>query len=190
MIRSDGFSRLIAFDVETPNTRNHRMSAIGVTVIEHGAIVDSFGALVDPETEFDAFNVALTGITPEAVEGAPAFPALWERIGPLMLSGVLLAHNAPFDMRVLSRCLMDYEIDVPRFARYACTVHMGRACYPRLPDRKLNTMCRYLGIPLEHHRADSDSMACARLALDYMEQSLDLKRFIRTYDLWEGHTAK
>ena len=30
--------RYIAFDVETPNARNDRISAIGVTVIEDGAI--------------------------------------------------------------------------------------------------------------------------------------------------------
>ena len=29
--------RFIAFDVETPNSRNDRMSAIGITVIENGA---------------------------------------------------------------------------------------------------------------------------------------------------------
>ena len=182
--------RYIAFDVETPNARNNRMSSIGLTVIEDGEIVDSFASLVDPEAEFDGFNIALTGITPEAVRGAPAFPELWERIGPLMLSGVLLAHNAPFDMGVLSRCLMDYYIDVPRYARYACTVQMGRRCYPRLPDRKLGTMCRYLGIPLDHHRADSDSLACARLALDYMRRGLELRRYVRTYDLWEGRTLR
>ena len=28
--------RFVAFDVETPNAQNRRMSAIGVSVIEHG----------------------------------------------------------------------------------------------------------------------------------------------------------
>ncbi len=93
-------------------------------------------------------------------------------------------------MGVLSRCLMDYAIDVPRYARYACTVQMGRRCYPQLPDRKLGTLCRCLGIPLLHHRADSDSLACAYLALDYMRNGLKLDRYIRTYDLWKGRTVQ
>ena len=36
-------------------------------------------------------------------------------IAPLMTSGILAAHNAAFDLGVLSRCLMDYEMNDPRF---------------------------------------------------------------------------
>ena len=68
--------RYVAFDVETPNARNDRMSAIGIAVIEDGAVASSFSSLVDPEVHFDAFNIALTGITPEAVRTAPNFAAL------------------------------------------------------------------------------------------------------------------
>ena len=53
-------SRYVVFDVETPNAMNHRMSAIGITVIENGGIVDEFYSLVNPETHFDSFNVQLT----------------------------------------------------------------------------------------------------------------------------------
>ena len=42
-------------------------------------------------------------------------------------------------------------------------------------------MCGYLGIPLDHHRADSDSLACARLLLNYMEKGMPVKPFIRAY---------
>ena len=43
-------SRFVAFDVETPNRFNDRMSAIGITVIEDGIITDEFYSLVNPET--------------------------------------------------------------------------------------------------------------------------------------------
>ena len=58
-------------------------------------VVDQFSTLVDPEVSFDYFNMKLTGITPELVEGKPTFPELWEQIGPMMDSGLLVAHNAP-----------------------------------------------------------------------------------------------
>ena len=77
-------SRYIAFDVETPNHLNNRMSAIGITVIEDGAVVDQFFSLVNPETHFDYFNVQLTGINEEIVRNAPTFPEVWEKIEPLM----------------------------------------------------------------------------------------------------------
>lgn len=73
--------RYVAFDVETPNAQNRRMSAIGVCVIEHGQIVQELDTLVDPETHFDPFNVALTGITPEMERGQPTFAALWRAAG-------------------------------------------------------------------------------------------------------------
>ncbi len=182
--------RYIAFDVETPNARNHRMSSIGISIVENGAIVDSYSSLVDPETHFDRFNIDLTGITPDMVRNAPNFRALWEEIGPIMQSGILIAHNAAFDMRVLSLCLAAYEIDVPRYADYACTVQMGRRCYPDFPNHRLDTLCRLRGIELDHHRADSDSNACAALLLDYMKAGVEPKRFVRRYDLWNGCSAR
>ena len=182
--------RLIAFDVETPNAYNDRMSAIGVAVIERGRITRTFSTLIHPETHFDAFNVSLTGISPEMVRTAPTFPAVWKTIGPVMQSGVLLAHNAPFDMRVLACCLQDYGIDAPRSFPYACTVQMGRKCYPELPNHKLDTLCRYRCIPLNHHQADSDCLACAALYLDYCAQGLTIAPFLRRYDRIDMRTYR
>ena len=91
-------ARFIAFDVETPNRFSDRMSAIGISVIENGAVADSYYSLVNPETHFDYFNVQLTGISEASVRHAPTFPEVWEEIAPLMESGLLVAHNAVFDM--------------------------------------------------------------------------------------------
>lgn len=67
------------FDVETPNRANDRMSAIGITVIGGGKIVDKFYSLVNPETHFDYFNTKLTRISANSVKGAPTFPELWKK---------------------------------------------------------------------------------------------------------------
>ena len=75
--------KFVVFDVETPNSRNHRMSAIGVSVVENGQIVKEWGTLVNPECHFDDFNIALTGITPEMAAAAPTFPEIWERLRPI-----------------------------------------------------------------------------------------------------------
>ena len=63
--------RFIAFDVETPNSANDFMSAIGITVVEAGEIVQRFSTLVNPETYFHPFNVQLTGITPDMASTYP-----------------------------------------------------------------------------------------------------------------------
>ena len=46
-------NRYIAFDVETPNYANDRISAIGITVVENGAVVDDFYSLVNTEIHFE-----------------------------------------------------------------------------------------------------------------------------------------
>ena len=79
-------SAFVVFDVETPNHLNNRMSAIGITVVEDGAIKDEFFSLVNPETAFDYFNIRLTGISEETVRNAPTFPEVWERLIQLFIS--------------------------------------------------------------------------------------------------------
>lgn len=174
--------RFIVFDTETPNFRNNRMSAIGISVVEHGEITEEFCTLVNPEAEFDAFNIRLTGITPEAAEHAPTFPQLWEQIRPLFESGMLVAHNAPFDMGVLAKCLDAYSIHWRPWARYVCTVKFARTALPGMPNYKLNTLCDQLGIGLNHHNAGSDAHAAAELLIRCM-QSGDVSQCIRTAKL-------
>jgi len=182
--------RYVAFDVETPNYANNRISAIGITVIEDGRVTGDFYTLVNPETRFDPFNIQLTGITPKMVAGKPTFSELWEQIEPILSSGLLIAHNAPFDMGVLAQCLNDYQIAWQPFACYACTCAMGRACYPNLSNHRLNTLCDYLHLDLDHHNAGSDSRACAELLLDYMRRGLNPERFLRRYDLAQRRTLR
>ena len=183
------YDRYIAFDVETPNYANNRMSAIGISVVEHGRITEEFYSLVNPQVRFDSFNIRLTGITPDMTADQPTFPELWQDIAPVMGSGLLIAHNAPFDMGVLSHCLSAYGIEWKPFAYYACTCAMGRKCYPTLPNHKLDTMCGYLRLSLAHHNAGSDSRACAELLLDYLRHGFVPDRFLRCYSMEQRRTV-
>ncbi len=176
-------NRYIAFDVETPNSRNDRMSAIGICVIGHGSIQEEYYSLIDPETYFNRFNIELTGISPELVREEPTFPELWRSLGPVFDSGLLVAHNAPFDMSVLAKCLLSYGIAWKPTVRYACTCQMSRRLMPRLPDHKLNTLCDCLGLELDHHHAGSDSRACGEILLHFLRAGAELAPFVRLYDM-------
>ena len=174
--------RYICFDVETPNAANERMSAIGISIIEHNAITQEFFSYVNPEQPFDSFNTQLTGISAETVASAPTFAELWPQIEPLMTGGILVAHNAAFDLTVLKKCLAAYKIKWRPLARYLCTVRIGRAELPGISHR-LNDMCEYYGIPLDHHKADSDSHACAEILLRYMRDHVRLGRHIHSFGM-------
>ena len=179
--------RYIAFDVETPNWSNDRMSSIGVAAVEDGRIVDRFSSLIQPETHFDPFNVTLTGITPQLVADAPTFAQLWPRLRPLLESGILVAHNAPFDMAVLAKCLRHYGIMWQDTAAYICTCRLAKRALPSLPNHKLDTLCQYYQLDLQHHRADSDAAACAELLIR-LEPLVPIQSQVRQYDLLNMRT--
>lgn len=181
--------RYAVFDVETPNAQNRRMSAIGVCLIEHGQIEKQLYTLIDPETHFDPFNIALTGITPQAVRGKPSFAAIWPLLEPMLRDSVLVAHNAPFDLRVLASCLHDYHLSFVPQAAYLCTCQMGRRAYPYLPNHKLNTLCQALSLELEHHNAGSDCRATAQLLQNYLEKGLRPEEFLRSYRFADCRTV-
>lgn len=172
----------IVFDVETPNRANDRMSAIGITTITDNKITDEFYSLINPETHFDYFNTKLTGISKKTVENAPTFPEVWKKISPIMEQGILTAHNAPFDMGVLKRCLNGYDIKWKSDVTYLCTVQIGRRLLPKM-SHKLDVMCEYYGISLNHHHAASDSNACAQILLKYIESGADIGSYVKNYRL-------
>lgn len=188
--------RFVVFDTETPNAFNDRMSAIGVAVVEDGEVVETFSSLVNPQEPFHMFNIQLTGILPEQAALAPTFPELWEaKLASVMENGVLVAHNAPFDMSVLSKCLRAYGIRWKPVVAYACTCQIGRSpwgrhCLPPVPNHRLDTLCAGLHIPLDHHRAGSDSEACAALLVHYLKNGVPVEKYIRRYDLVAGRTVQ
>lgn len=182
--------KYVCFDVETPNLKNDRMSAIGVCVVEDGVIVSEFYSLVNPEEHFDTFNIALTHITPDMAAEAPTFGQLWSTLEPIFKSGLLVAHNAQFDMSVLSKCLRDYDIPCSGVTKYACTCRMGKRLLPDIENHRLDTICSELDISLDHHNALSDARACAKILIHYIEQGADISGFIRPYSLKESKTLK
>ena len=181
--------RYVVFDTETPNCRNDRMSQIGLCVVEDGEISRARGFLVNPECDFDAFNVMLTGITPELVYGERSFPELWrDELEELFSEGVLVAHNAPFDLAVLAKCLAAYGLSWRRSVRYIDTVRLARQTFPELPNHRLDTLAWALGLELEHHDATSDAVACAGILLRCERRGAALSDFVRSYDLMARRT--
>ena len=99
------------------------------------------------------------------------FHDLTGEIEPIMSGGILAAHNAVFDLGVLKKCLADYDIVWKECISYLCTVQVGRKLLPDISHR-LNDMCRYYQIELDHHQADSDSHACAEILLRYLQAGI------------------
>lgn len=159
------FDTYTAIDVETPNRYARSVCSVGIVHAEPGAEIVRLHFLIDPEDDFDGFNIAIHGIRPEDVEGAPTISRLWEEIGPLCSGGLLLAHNALFDLPVLKKSLGRCGTDLPEL-HYICTLQKSRKHIPKYAfgSHRLDALCEGLGIPLEdHHNALDDAFACANL---------------------------
>ena len=68
-----------------------------------------------------------------------------------------------FDRSVLLACCRRYGLRPPR-SDFICTVELARSRWGLHPTN-LSEVCRRLRIPLTHHDAKSDAVACAGIVL-------------------------
>lgn len=159
------------FDVETPNRHNDRICSFGLVFVENGQIALTRYYLINPQCSFDSVNIGIHGITPEDVAGMPPFPDVWNKICHYFTDHIVVAHNAAFDLSVLHKTLTYYGIEFPDIW-YLDTMKLVRSFYPDIPNRRLDTVCAYLDLHLEHHNAESDTIAAAEVLLDLLRRGL------------------
>lgn len=168
-------------DVETPNHCNDRISSIAFTRMRGSEILWTKSTLVNPETSFDSFNTELTGISEKDVLQAPTFAQVWDDWGRDLQSGILVAHNAPFDLSVLFKCCNAYKI-FPAEVQYIDTLRISRDMLPQLRHHRLNDVCSEFGIALNHHQADSDCRACAEILQKFINQGVQVNNYTRIFE--------
>ena len=152
----------VVIDFETASNRGTPCQ-LGAIRFEDGREVDSFETLIfQPANLFDAFNIALHGITPQAVANAPKWPDARARLLDFAAGTPLIAHNAPFDMGVIRDASDMWEIGWPTVS-YACTLTLSRRIWPGQSSYSLLLICSTLGIPIDLDRAH-EALADARLA--------------------------
>lgn len=122
-------NRFKFFDVETPNSSNNSICSIGVVHLEENEVTFGKEYLINPEARFDNINMDIHVITHRMVEHAPVFPQVWEEIKEYF-TNVVVAHNATFDLNVLSKMLLTYDIAVPEF-NYICTLEKLASIFQR-----------------------------------------------------------
>ena len=152
-----------AIDFETANYAPDSACAIGVSIVRQGRIVARESRLIRPPTREFNFTY-IHGLTWRDVRNEPTFAEVWEDLYPA-LSDVdfFVAHNAPFDRKVLNACCGRYGLASPPH-RFVCTVQVARHTLGIRPA-KLSNVCRHLDISLNHHEAGSDAEACAKILL-------------------------
>lgn len=161
----------IAIDFETANDKRSSPCSVGLARVVDGKLTQPLEILIKPQGNcFCGFNISLHGITPELVRHQPEFPGVWQRMLDQLQGRLVVAHNAAFDMSVLRATLSLYELPWPDL-EYVCSLKLAQAAMPDLNQHGLSSVCDYLGIDLQHHRAASDAAGSAYIALHVMEMT-------------------
>lgn len=153
----------VAIDFETANRYANSACSVGMVRVESGKILRTLNRLICPP--FDYFEYTdIHGITWDRVKSEPAFAQVWPEMLELIHGAeYLVAHNAPFDRKILRSCCNMADIEMPQQS-FVCTVQVARQTWNIRPT-KLSNVCDVLGIELNHHDALSDAMAAAKIMI-------------------------
>jgi len=167
----------IAVDVETANRHQGSICQIGLACFDDGALAWQWSALVDPEGEFDPFNIDIHRINPERIAGAAKWPAVVECIATSLSSQTIVSHTR-FDQIALAAASERYGLALPD-CRWIDSHAIARQVWPEMSRHRLRDLCEALDIELDHHDALSDATACGRIIVAGMKASgLTLEQLI------------
>lgn len=151
-------------DVETTGLRPARDKIIEVAVVitDGEKVIDQFSTLVHPECVLPQYITSLTSISDNMLHDAPKFFQVAKHLVTLLKGCTFVAHNARFDYSFLKKefAELGYTFHKP----VVCTVRLARELFPGLPNYRLSTICKALGISMEGaHRALADALATTEL---------------------------
>ncbi|OXU14550.1 3'-5' exonuclease [Sedimentisphaera salicampi] len=159
----------VAIDFETANESRDSACAVGLVRVENSKVVSKVCRLINPDTYFSSYNIAVHGITESDVVNEPTFDEVWEELKPALAgANFFVAHNAPFDKSVLTRCCEKYNMELPQ-KEFVCTVQVARKLWDIRPAT-LPDVCDRLNIELNHHEALSDANACAEIMIAAIQE--------------------
>ena len=145
-----------AIDFETAQAKRWSICQVGLVRVKNGNIKDQLSILIQPPNNYYWYSlIDVHGITPGHTAKAPTFDKIWKRIEPFIKNQNVVAHNGfSFDFHCLDQALAYYNIAIPKYTGH---------CTYRIFGDNLPSLCKKHRIPLNHHDALSDAMACAKL---------------------------
>jgi DNA polymerase III subunit epsilon len=139
------------------------LTEVGTVLVGGGELHDRWVSLSRCQAPLRRGIQRFTGITQAMVDDAPPL----EQIMPVLqrdLEGrVMVAHNAPFDRRVLRQAFARAGLEWPD-PPVICTAGLTRALMPLQRERRLTAVADALGVEVHSaHRALADAETCARV---------------------------
>jgi len=156
-----------AIDFETANSSSASACSVGLVKVRDGVMVDQVSWFIRPPAGHDFFNewnTRIHGIVENDVRDALSWSEQLDDLVAFADGDHLVAHNAGFDMGVISGGCAASLIDTPSFA-YACSLQVARKTY-HLDSYKLPVAAMAAGFEdFAHHDALADAQACAAIMI-------------------------
>lgn len=161
-------TKFVAIDVETTGLSPLYNELIEISAIKYEGAkkLDTFSTLIKPKKEVSRTITNLTGITNKMLEDAPTIEKVMPELIEFIGDNPIVAHNANFDYSFLQNNSNKSFTN----NKVIDTVAISRKMISNLPNHKLNTVARYIGIQEEgYHRAEFDCECCAKIYMKYLE---------------------
>ena len=103
----------VVFDFETTGLDQNfdRVIEVGAQKIRNFQVIDQFESFIDVEQTLSSTVTKLTGISQDMLAGQPKAPQVFSDFLKFIQGGVLVAHNASFDMNFLGH-LMEGQLNL------------------------------------------------------------------------------
>ena len=158
-------AEFMVVDTETNGLAGERceMTEVGAVLVGGGELHDRWSSLCRTSAPLKRGIQRLTGISQAMVDSAPSLEEVLPPLRRRLQNRIMVAHNAPFDRRVLRQAFHRIGLEWPD-PPVICTAALARAMLPLQPRRGLGVLADALGIEVElAHRALADAETCARV---------------------------
>ncbi len=175
LARSLGEVAFVVVDLETTGggADGSGIIEIGAVRVVGGRLADRFVTFVDPGRPIPPFVSHLTGITDAMVADAPPLAAALPHFVDFLGDGVLVAHNAAFDVGHLDAAHLAH-VGRPLGLPSLCTLRLARRFLPELRRRSLDAVAAELGIGCTgRHRALPDASIAAEILCVFLERAAE-----------------
>jgi DNA polymerase-3 subunit epsilon len=147
--------KLLFIDTETTGLKDPRLLQLGYAIGNHPPNVQIYR----PPREIEKGAIDAHHISQEQADFYEPFTLVREQIRKLVKESIVIAHNLPYDARVLKNEGIQVEDGI-------CTLKLSRRLYPAFKTHKLDYVIEQLGINVDMrnaHNAYTDVVAVREL---------------------------
>ncbi len=171
----------VIFDTETTgfSPAKDRLVEIGAVKVRNGKKLGEKTWLLNPQRYIPWYVQNVHHITPEMVKDMPTFAQVYPEFLEFIDGSVLIAHNAPFDIRFISAEAARAGMPAPKNA-VLDSLALFRNWYPDLKSHTVSDLVNLFDIStkgMQAHRATDDSLFVYYAIQMEMERRSESPRF-------------